>query len=192
MRNELHFHGPFTLIAEGPDNLFKQKSAKQGGVYLWTFKGEDGYVIDYVGEASHVQGRFVEHLQEQLNGRYSIYDPEKLKEGIRELQWQGYLWRKDEYLRVLDFIRDGENHMQLLQRMLAECRVFYAPIEATSRIRKRIESGILNNIMKMEFYTRSLQNPPQNRLILQYIETPMEIRVSADEVITGLGNLITF
>ena len=192
MRKDLHFYGPFTLVADGPDNLFKQENAELSGIYLWTFKGQDGYVIDYVGEASSIKERFIDHLRDQLNGRYSIYDPDKIRVGERVIQWKGYHWRKEERFRILDFIRNGEEHMRQLHHILKECRIFFAPIEATAEMRKRIESGILNQLLEMDFYTRSLQNPPQLRRGLKKEEIHMQIKVSTDETIIGLGELVLF
>jgi hypothetical protein len=192
MIKTLHFQGDFKLISKSQDNLFNQELAAKGGVYLWTYETEDGYIIDYVGEASSIKDRFYQHLREQLNGRYSIYDPDSLRNGKREITWKGYHWRSDEYYRVIEFISNSEKYMPKLEKMLEECRIFFAPIEGDELIRKRIEASILNEMSRLVLYDRIKPIPLQQIRQLQAGEVPVETKLVTDEKIIGLGDSLKY
>ncbi len=189
----LHFVGPFSMISDNPRFLLDDEVAEEPGIYLWTVKGSNGYIIDYVGETGKtIRERFVQHLQDQFVGRYNIFDPDRMRQGDRHYVWRGYLWRKAAHEQgVKDFFRNTERHLSEILRMFREYRVFVAPLFTDARMRKRIETGILNEMSELEFYSRSLQARPQNRVSLKTTETPETYKIIVKEKIVGLGHTIT-
>lgn len=188
----LNFMGPFSMISEKPRFLFDDDIAQKPGIYMWTIKGRNGYLVDYVGETGkNIQSRFLVHFQAQFTGKYNIFEPDKLKKGERSYLWRGYHWRKNEIdEKVKDFFRNTEEHLSQIITLFREYKIFVASIRTTQRIRKRIETGIINELLKNEIYSKGLQNPPQLRTSLKPNEKPIKYRIISKEKIIGFSEII--
>jgi hypothetical protein len=66
------------------------------GVYLTTFKFEDGFLPWGVGITNRpVRKRFMEHTRNFKNGEYNILDLEAASTGIRKISWKGWGWTEE-------------------------------------------------------------------------------------------------
>ena len=82
--------------------LFQTDESKKFGVYLWTIKHEEQYLVHYVGETgTSFAQRTNEHIKCLLNGHYCINDPEKLANGVRVKLWEGWWkrWKNPEFTK---------------------------------------------------------------------------------------------
>ncbi|MFC1591344.1 hypothetical protein ACFL43_02350 [Thermodesulfobacteriota bacterium] len=172
----------------GLDNLFYQDVSSKPGIYIWTVQTNEGCLVDYIGETGKpMLERSIEHLLDQYNGRYNIFDPKKLKEGKREHIWEGYHWRKKERPEKIKlFYKDFEKYAEAIVDTFKDCQIFMAAFTAKARIRKRIESAIIKNIASKKDFSSSLQNPPQRTIVRNDDEEPIQLEITTDENILGL------
>ena len=78
---ELKLKGPFKF--QDQNIVFDNIEEGTQGVYLWCVKSSQNlYRVYYVGEAINIKKRLRDHLKAQLAGKYTVHDPQKLKENI--------------------------------------------------------------------------------------------------------------
>ena len=87
---DLSFSGPFAWLPGGDlEWLSEATVGKEPGIYLWTVLAPEGELVYYLGETGRSFGRRMEeHLQEQLSGRYRLYEPEEFFRGGKRLLWR--------------------------------------------------------------------------------------------------------
>ncbi|ACR78788.1 hypothetical protein Kole_0059 [Kosmotoga olearia TBF 19.5.1] len=101
----LRLLGPYKLFGNDGNSLFNTDISRKNGIYFWTVKYKNGYLIDYIGETGKTFcQRMKEHLIETLGGNYRICDPDKLLQGKEKIVWNG-LWRKGTRDKIGEFIR---------------------------------------------------------------------------------------
>lgn len=111
------------------------------GVYLFTFKYKDGYILRGAGHTNSMKRRFSEHKREYMSGRYTVLDAESACRGERKEIWHGWGYAKkhqDEFLRYKDYI------LKSAEKELASYNLFVTEI-ADIRKRERIEFAVMQN-----------------------------------------------
>lgn len=145
----LRWEGPFRW--PGRDFQGEGKSLNDAtvalncGVYLWTVEHCDGYLIYTAGitRRSFVK-RLREHTRAYLTGVYTIFDVPSLRTGIRKEIWPGFWFKRKTVDRQHEYEnRFGEIHIAA-KELLANYRVFVAPIDPRPRLLERIEAAIMN------------------------------------------------
>src|SRR3569833_2176616 len=76
---ELNWAGPLRFGESSFDRV-----PDRPAVYLWTLNVEGKHYVAYVGESSCVLSRWSEHLWWHMGGRYEIYNPAKLGQGVMD------------------------------------------------------------------------------------------------------------
>lgn len=148
---ELRWEGPFRWPGrsiQGDAKPFCGATiASSCGVYLWTVEYRDGYLIYAAGITRRPFAlRFREHTRAYLNGVYTIFDVPALKEGVRKEIWHGFWLKKrsvekqDEYEHRADEIRRAAHEL------LANYRIFVAPVAPMHRLLERIEAAIMHTL----------------------------------------------
>lgn len=119
------------------------------GIYLWTFRYQDGYLIYGAGITGRpVSERIAEHTRHYLAGEYNVLDIDAAECGIRKEIWHGWQYAKahrDEFDSRKDTI------LAAVRRQLFGFRIFTAVVEPDVRIRKRIEAAIMNHLYRQPF-----------------------------------------
>lgn len=141
----LDFLGPFTWTASKEDesSALYSKISQKHGMYLWTIKTDEGYLIYYIGITQQGFGsRMKTHLEKQLTGQYSIYLPEELKEGKRgPVAWRGIFGASEkkvipQYLEKLPALLPAQ------LEYIRAVQFFLAPSDISKRQLERIEAAL--------------------------------------------------
>ena len=148
---ELHWQGPFVWPGIGlkdlPDLLDDEQVSAYCGVYLWTVEHAGGYLIYTAGITRRPFGkRFREHTRAYRSGVYTVFEGESLKNGIRKIVWPGFWFGK----RSVDVQHEYESRSEeisiAVNDLLANYRVFVAPLSPIARVLERIEAAIMHNL----------------------------------------------
>lgn len=116
------------------------------GIYLWTFRYEDGYLIYGAGITGRpVSERIAEHTRHYLAGEYNVLDIDAAERGMRKEIWHGWQYAK---AHRDEFDSRKEAILAAVRRQLAGFRIFTAVVELDVRIRKRIEAAIMNHLYR--------------------------------------------
>ncbi len=134
----LSWHGPFTFVpyADKPC-VFEQPLAKQFGIYLWTIAIGDGYLINYVGEASKqsLDLRIAQGVQYVLSGQDVWADLKLFEAGVREVEPR---------ISIQQFLGEYHQRSEEIIRLLRLCQVFLAPHAGEICSTKQIESLLID------------------------------------------------
>ena len=148
---DLHWHGPFVWPGveseDLPDLLDNADLAERCGIYLWTVDHAGGYLIYAAGITRRPFGRrFREHTKAYRSGVYTVFDIESLRNGVRNKVWRGFWFKK----RSAEMQREYEAHANDIRKaaedLLANYRIFVAPMPTTARVLERIEAAIMSNL----------------------------------------------
>jgi len=185
---KLKLFGPYKLFGEG-ETLFDSDISQKSGIYFWTVKYSDGYLIDYIGETGKTfQERIKEHMIETMGGNYRICDPNKLLQGEEKIVWDG-LWRKGTRDKIGEFIQNYEIMAPIIKRYIKVHDIFLAPLNLDRRKRRLIEGNIARIIKE--------QKPPICNLLPSDIrynynrkesEEGFTVELECKENILGLPN----
>ncbi|MDK2952844.1 MAG: hypothetical protein PWQ27_227 [Kosmotoga sp.] len=167
----LKLFGPYKLFGSDGNSLFDTDISRENGIYFWTVKHENGYLIDYIGETGRTfWQRMKEHLIETLGGNYRICDPDILLQGKEKIIWNG-LWRKGTKDKIQEFIKNYEIYAPIIKRYIEIHDVFLAPLSADRRKKRLIEGNIAKIIKE--------QKPPISNLLpsdIRYVYDRKKIR----------------
>ncbi|HFE65847.1 MAG TPA: hypothetical protein ENJ93_01175 [Chloroflexi bacterium] len=134
------WQGPFSWPGfEQINNLMPGPDV--AGVYLFTFKYKDGYILRSAGNTNSMKRRFAEHKRKYMSGEYTVLDVESANRGERKEIWHGWGYAKehqDEFLRHKDHI------LRSVENELASYHLFITEI-ADKRKQERIEFAIIQN-----------------------------------------------
>ena len=146
----LKLFGPFKLFGNTDRLLFDADISYKSGIYLWTIRYKNGYLIDYIGETGNTfRQRMKEHLIEILGGNYRICDPDMLLQGKEEIIWNG-LWRKGTRDRIGEFIKNYKSYAPIIKRYIEIHDIFLAPLTVDRRKRQLIEGNIAKIIKEQK------------------------------------------
>jgi hypothetical protein len=138
---EINWHGPFSWIGyETQNNLDKIPDIE--GVYLWTFKYKDGYLVYCAGITNSTKKRFRSHTLEYKSGNYTVFEIDEAENGKRKEIWHGWSYARE---HRDEFNERKEEILKAVENQLKSFRVFVAEVP-DKRIRARFESAIMNNI----------------------------------------------
>lgn len=137
------WNGPFAWPGYENSELPKLPDESGGGVYLWTFEYEKGYLIYCAGRTSRkVKERFKEHTRKYLNGEYNILDIDAATKGIRKVFW-GWDYAKT---HRTEFEARKTQLVEVASKQLAGFRIFVADLEDTERLHARLEATIMKTL----------------------------------------------
>jgi hypothetical protein len=184
---KLTFYGPYKLYGKKEELLFDSDISKDYGIYLWTVKYKNGYLVDYIGETGRTfWQRMKEHLIETFGGNYRICDPELLSKGREKIIWNG-LWRKETRNKIIEFIDKVEFLVPLIKEYINLHYVFLGPLNVDRNIRKSIEYHIakeiinspkpFNNLLPIDIRFTKPKNIPNEKIIVE---------IKSSETIHGL------
>lgn len=135
------------LAWDGPCNPFPGVAGEAfdppdaSGVYLFTVPRSQGPAITYVGEASSLRSRLLEHVFWLLGGAYELYSQESLT-GDGELETEYSPGRGRENL-VPGFVARWEELADLARRQLRNYRFYWAVVAGDRGLRRCIESALI-------------------------------------------------
>jgi hypothetical protein len=112
------------------------------GVYLFTFKYRDGYLVYAAGITKSMKTRFSQHTREYKQGNYNVLDTEYAQNGLRKEIWHGWQYAKT---HKQEFIERKEIILQAVDKQLSAFKIFVTEV-LDLRIRERIECAIMQNI----------------------------------------------
>lgn len=142
---KLKMKGPFSLI--GSKNLFTIPDNHSSGIYFFTIRVENRYLIEYVGITTrNFKDRFVEHIRELLSGGYQLYDFQKLRNRKSFVVWKGRYGKDTDDITV--FLNNYQQFSQIIKQQLQELKIFLIPIDTKKRILERIEGKIYQILRK--------------------------------------------
>ena len=117
---------------------------KHPGIYLWTIDYMAGYLIYAAGITRRtIPKRFYEHTIKYMSGDYNVLEMEAMRQGIRDLVWQGWGWNPE---KRVAFERQKSIILDAVNDQLAGFRVFVADIGTEPRILERLEASIMNRL----------------------------------------------
>ena len=129
---KLKLYGPYKFCGcENKKGVFDSEISHKKGIYFWTVKFKDGYLIDYIGKTvRNFRQRMKEHLIHTFGGNYRICDSELLRQGKEKILWNG-LWRKGTRDKMCEFIKKLENEefVNAIKRYVEIHDIFLAPFE---------------------------------------------------------------
>jgi hypothetical protein len=141
---KLKMIGPIGLVGE--KNIFNIPETNSSGIYFFTFKIEDRYLIEYVGITTrNFNTRFLEHVRELSSGGYKLYDFEKMKNGEEFVVFNGRYGKDAD--NIVTFLNNYKNYSQIIENHIHELNIFLIPLDKEKRILERIE-GKLYQILK--------------------------------------------
>jgi hypothetical protein len=152
------------------------------GVYLFTFKFKDGFLIYAVGITNSTKRRIATHTREYKKGAYTILNIENAEKGERVEIWHGWQYAKDnpqEFEENKDFI------LSKLDEQLKSFRIFVLR-ETDKRKRERIEAALMQNIYFSKEYWSELADRGMFLKGRHNFEMPIVIKNMADHKIYGL------
>jgi len=162
---KLKIKGPFTLV--GDNSLFDIAEGDLSGLYIFTIKVGNRYLIEYIGITTrNFKTRFLEHISELLSGGYQLYDIEKLKNNKEFVVWKGRYG--DDTDDVTAFLNNYEYFSQIVKKQLQEFKIFLIPLKTEKRILERIEGKIYkilrtNNDERITTFIKGVRSNPRRR-----------------------------
>lgn len=138
---EVEWQGPFSWIGyENKNGLDKIPDVE--GIYLWTFKYKDGYLVYCAGITKSTRKRFRQHTLEYKSGNYTVFNVNEAEQGRRVEIWHGWSYART---HREEFNDRKEEILNCVEEQLKSFRVFIAQI-SDKRERARFEASIMNNI----------------------------------------------
>ena len=86
---DIQWQGPFSCPGyENKNGLDEVPDIE--GVYLFTFKYNDGYLIYGAGHTNSTKRRLKTHVRKYKKGEYTVLDVNSAGNGIRQEIWHGW------------------------------------------------------------------------------------------------------
>lgn len=187
MKMKLELLGPYRIHSICDDNAFHRPAAQRAGVYVYSVPFEaGGYLASYVGETGTCfLKRIKEHTTNTLGGYERIYDPKELARGRKVLLWDS-LWKSTRQECFNEFIEQYCILSPAIYEFIQQSYIFFIPIEADNRIRRRVESAIANHLYKQPSPVGEFMNSDIRYIKrLQKGETSIEIEIYGGQQILG-------
>jgi len=136
---------PFNLIGE--KILFNIPDSNSSGIYFFTIRVNNRYLIEYVGITTRrFKDRFLEHIRELLSGGYKLYDFQKLKNNEQFVVWNRRYGKDTDDIAV--FLNNYQSFSKIIKQQLQELKIFLIPFNTEKRILERIEGAIYQILIK--------------------------------------------
>lgn len=182
---EIKWQGPFSWIGyENQNNL--DTIPDIGGIYLWTFKYKDGYVVYCAGITKSTKNRFRQHTLKYKSGNYTIFNVHKAELGKRVEIWHGWSYARE---HRDEFNERKEEILNAVEKQLKSFRVFVAQVPE-ERIRARFESAIMHDIYSSKEPWAELADRGMQLSKRQKDEVPIEITNVSNSKIYGLPEVL--
>ena len=148
---DLLWQGPFAWPGFEQINTIKPLP-DIAGVYALTFEYSDGYLLYSAGITKSTKRRICAHTREYRNGKYTVLDPVCAGKGERSEVWHGWQYARQHHD---EFVNRKTEIQAAAERQLQAYRIFVAEVPDT-RIRERIEAGIMENLYSSKEYWSEL------------------------------------
>lgn len=188
---ELVWQGPFSwpgacYDAHTPD-LGDSEFVDSCGVYLWTVNYGTGFLIYAAGITNRpFRVRFREHTRAYRSGVYTIFDAPSLIQGQREVLWPGFWFGHRSVNAERDYAECESEIRVATEKLLGTYRVFVAPIQASSRVLRRIEAAIMNALYSAGGVVGQIPDRGMALAPRWDCEDPISVRNSCEQLIHGL------
>ena len=138
---DIQWQGPFAWPGyESQNNLDTMPDIE--GLYLFTFKYNDGFLIYAVGVTNSTKKRLRRHSLEYKKGNYTVLDICAAEKGERQEIWHGWSYART---HQEEFNERKEEIVKAINNQLKSFRVFVAQV-SDKRTRERFEAAIMHNI----------------------------------------------
>lgn len=184
---KVSFGGPYSWPG-APDapSLFEADIRREPGIYLWTVRLPDGYLVYYVGETGRsLEIRMLEHYKEHAACMYHLYEPEQFARGEKVPLWPGRFDTSDRK-SVLQCIQQYQRLSTAVAELTSLYRFLFAPFAGTSRFRRRIEAAIAHALYKAPGMVGAFQDAGIRYVPRRDDELPVECEVSSSVPVLGL------
>ena len=182
----IHFHGPYGLAGQHEKMLFGESISQEAGVYLWTVRTPDGFLVEYVGQTGEsFAKRTKDHMIHTFGGNYRVCDPQLMRQGQLKVVWLG-LWRRGTKDKMPEFAQRYLSLAPAIQEYLEAVELFLAPIVGNRRLRERIEGAIAHVIREQSAPASSLLSPDIRYRSRTQGEVPVSIDIVCDQAVLGL------
>ncbi len=176
---DLRFHGPFPFCGGGGRTVFDVEDVELAGIYVFSIKADDGYLVSYVGQTRRsFRQRLKEHFIHWMGGNYQVFDPIAYRREEKRLIWPG-LWRKGARDQMNSFWKRYVELAPRIQELLALQEIFLAPLEHDSRILTRIEGALFEVLSQGEPRIAGFLDEGIRYSIRKESEPPLNVRVGA-------------
>ena len=140
----------FNIIWQGPfswpgyEKYNSLKALPDGsGVYLLTFRYNDGFLIYCAGLTNSFINRFKQHNREYFKGNYTVLNVSYAEKGIRKEVWHGWTYAKS---HRDEFTKNKLHILKYLNKQLANFRIFITEVDDNNRTPDRLETAIMNTL----------------------------------------------
>ena len=113
------------------------------GVYMWTIESGEGFVVYCFGVTKRsISKRVCEHRRELLRGKYTLFDLDAMKQGIRKEIWHGLWAGHDSDERKAEFTMRKVELQEVARQQMAAFKIFVAEVPDV-RIQHRMEAALM-------------------------------------------------
>ena len=110
---------------------------------MWTVESDVGYVVYAFGVTRRsVSQRMGEHRRAILRGKYTLFDIDAMRQGIRKEIWHGLWAGHDSEEREAAFARREEELQEVGRQQMAAFKIFVAEV-SDLRIQHRMETALM-------------------------------------------------
>jgi hypothetical protein len=186
----LNWRGPFRWFGKKSSVVFDQPEAESPGIYLFTFRHKNGFLIYCAGRTNKsFNSRLFDHTKHYMCGVYNILDPEKAEAGkrVKRWQWVGYGgYSSERWARLNDFLENYPKNAQQVYAQLQAMRVFIAPLPTDRRVLARIEGAIMKILYNGSEIVRALPDPGMSLSARRPSEKPFVVKYTGNVRFHGL------
>lgn len=117
---------------------------KHPGIYLWTVKYLNGYLIYAAGITRRlIPTRFREHTRKYIAGDYNVLNISSMQQGVRKEVWHGWGWSLE---KRAAFAEQRLAILHAVEEQLSGFCIFVANIGTAPRLLERFEAAIMNHL----------------------------------------------
>jgi len=161
------------------------------GIYLFTFKYKDGFLLYGAGITNSTKRRISEHCRKYKTGNYTILDVKSAEDGLRKEIWHGWPKKGEERMHQQEFRKRKETILKSVEKQLCAFRVFIAEV-SDKRKRARIEASIMQYIYNSKEHWSKLADRGMHLQARYNYEMPIEAKNINSNKIFGLTEILEF
>jgi len=186
-RVSVSFAGPFSWEATANSACLRDaKEFGEYGIYLWTVRLDNGYLINYVGETGDsFKERLRQHHREMFAARYYVYSAAEFARGEKVVLWPGRYAVTDRKSDE-ECLASRERLSHSVREMLLVLRFFLAPLSCDRRTRQRIEAALANGLHAVPGKVGAFQDEGVRYLPRKKDEKPIECTIASPFTLLGL------
>jgi len=137
---DIFWNGPH----DWPEVRQKSPLDDLSGVYMWSVEGEKGFVVYGFGITKRpVSKRVAEHRRATLQGKYTLFDLDAMKQGIRKEIWHGLWAGHDSEERKAEFATRRNELEEVGRQQMAAFKIFVAEVSDV-RLQHRMEAALMH------------------------------------------------